>query len=141
MQTFVKYIGTASKNHHESGVIAQKHFLTLGIKTKVTTARTSVLMKLLSTTYYGMCIAFTEDMGKLCDTENIDFNMIRDWTRTYNDGYHQLGVHNVQRPDLFRIPDGKVIGGHCVIPNAVLLKKMFPDSEAVKAFEYLLRYK
>ena len=59
---------------------------------------------------------------------------------TYNDGYKKLGVHNVQRPDLFRIPDGKVIGGHCVIPNAVLLKKMFPKSDAVNAFDYILRY-
>lgn len=139
-KTFVKYIGIASENHRESGVAAQNHFLELGIKSKITTARTSVLMKLLSTTYYGMCIAFTEDMGKLCEQENIDFEMIRDWTRTYNSGYHQLGVHNVQRPDLFRIPDRKIIGGHCVIPNAVLLKNMFPNSEAVKAFDYILRY-
>lgn len=134
--TFVKYIGH-QEGDEQSGIEAKIHLDSLGLETVVTTAKTTILMKLLSTTYYGMCIAFTEDMGKICDKENVDFDMISHWTQTYNKGYTELDKKNVCRPVLTRIPDGKHIGGHCVIPNAKLLKKMYPD---INAFDYVLKY-
>ena len=76
-------------------------------------------------------------MGKICDKEGVNFDMIADWTQSYNTGYTQLGMKNVCRPVLYRIPDGKKIGGHCVIPNAKLLKDMYPD---FMAWDYVLRY-
>ena len=136
LKTFVKYIGHP-ENDKNSGLVAENHFKFLKIKTKITTAKSTIISKLLSTTYYGMCIAFTEDMGKICDEIGTDFDIINDWTKTYNEGYIKLGKDNVTRPVLFRIPDGKHIGGHCVIPNAKLLKNMFPD---IKAFDYVLNY-
>ena len=136
IKTFVKYIGHVDGDE-KSGSAAKKHLESIGLTTRVTNVRTSILMKLLSTTYYGMCIAFTEDMGKLCDKEDVDIEMIHDWTRTYNDGYEKLDKGNVRRPVLTRIPDGKHIGGHCVIPNATLLKSMYPD---IKAWDYVLQY-
>lgn len=136
IKTFVKYVGHA-KDKHESGIAAKKHLESIGIKTTVTTCTNTILMKLLSTTYYGMCIAFTEDMGKLCDKESADFDMICDWNVTYNEGYKILGKPNVVRPVLTRIEDGKTIGGHCVIPNAKLLKEMYPECTA---WDYVLKY-
>jgi len=137
LRTFVKFIGHA-ENDSEAGEMAKSHLESLGIMTKVTTYTTTILAKLLSTTYYGMCIAFTEDMGKICDKENINMETINLWTKTYNEGYEKLGMSNVRRPVLFRIPDGKHIGGHCVIPNAELLKSMYPD---INAWDYVLKYK
>lgn len=136
IRTFVKYIGHAD-NDTKSGNEADIHLQSIGIKTCVTTCKNTILAKLLSTTYYGMCIAFNEDMGKICDDVGGDFGVIQDWTRTYNDGYSKLNKSNVTRPVLSRIPDGKHIGGHCVIPNAKLLKSMFPS---IKAFDYILQY-
>ena len=46
-------------------------------------------------------------------------------------------MENVCRPVLYRIPDGHKIGGHCVIPNAKLLKDMYPN---FTAWDYVLRY-
>jgi UDP-N-acetyl-D-mannosaminuronate dehydrogenase len=137
IKTFAKFVGHMESDP-QGGELAKKHLESIGLKTIITTNKTTILLKLLSTTYYGMCIAFTEDMGRICDKENIDFNMISEWTSTYNNGYRALGKENVMRPDLFRIEDGKHIGGHCVIPNTELLKKMYPDMEA---WEYILRYK
>lgn len=136
IKTFVKYVGHVDGDL-ESGMAAKEHLEAIGLNVTVTTSKQTILMKLLSTTYYGMCIAFTEDMGKLCDKENIDMEMIHDWTKTYNKGYTELNMENVCRPVLSRIPGGKKIGGHCVIPNANLLKSMYPK---IKAWDYVLQY-
>lgn len=136
VKTFVKYIGHLD-DHENDGVIAKNHLESLGLKVTMTTCKTTILMKLMSTTYYGVCIAYTEEMGKICDRENIDFNMVSDWTRTYNEGYKKLGKENVCRPYLYRIHDGKHIGGHCVIPNAKLLKNMYPD---LSSWDYVLQF-
>jgi 3-hydroxyisobutyrate dehydrogenase-like beta-hydroxyacid dehydrogenase len=141
MKTFTKYVGYADGDS-ASGDAAAEHLRDLGLTVTVTTSKTTFLQKLLSTTYYGMCIAFTEDMGRLADAEDVDFDMISDWTRTYNKGYTALGRPDVSRPILTRIPQPpgggpKHIGGHCVIPNALLLKQMYPD---IEAWDYVLRY-
>jgi len=94
---------------------------------------TSELAKLLSTTYYGMCIAWTGEMKKFCDEVGADFNeTVRMWNETYNEGYTELGHSNFVRPVLYS-PDGP-IGGHCIIPNAKLLGKI-KDSTALKLIE------
>ena len=134
--TFVKYVGYID-GHEKDGNYAKEHLESLGLKVTTTTSKTTILMKLLSTTYYGMCIAYTEEMGKICDKEDIDFEMISDWTKTYNEGYVKLDKANVCRPYLLRIPDGKHIGGHCVIPNAKLLKDMYPE---LTSWDYVLQF-
>lgn len=79
------------------------------------------LMKLLSTTYYGWNIAFCKEVAALCEQFEVDFDKVYTAANhTYNKGYIQLGRPDVIRPVLKPV-DGK-IGGHCVIPNAVLLR-------------------
>jgi hypothetical protein len=136
LETFVKFVGHC-KGDEKSGKFASEHLNSLGIDTEITDDTTSILAKLFSTTYYGMCIAFTEDMGRICDNYDVDFNKIQVWNNSYNEGYDKLGKGNVKRPVLFRIPDGKSIGGHCVVPNARILKNMFPD---FAPSDYILRY-
>ena len=118
LKTFVKFIGG-----DEELVQAYSGLLkTLGIETHICKdAKTTELSKLADTTYYGLCIAFTSDMKKLCDEYDLDFmEVMTKYNNTYNEGYKKLGKPNVVRPVLY--PTDK-IGGHCIIPNAKLLPR------------------
>ena len=135
IKTFVKYIGADNK---KTASLAKKHFQSLGIKTKVFfPSVTTELGKLLDTTYYGLCIAWHGEMKKLCDKYSLDFEKaVTDFNKTYNKGYTKLGMKHVIRPVL-TAPKGNIIGGHCIIPNAQILKKIFTS----KALDLLLQYK
>lgn len=134
IKTFVKYIGANSK---EAADLAQKHFKSLGVKTKVFyPSATTELGKILDTTYYGVCIAWHKEMKKICDQFNVDFEKaVTDFNISYNEGYKKLGKGNVIRPVMF--VDEKPIGGHCVVPNAEILKNYF----ASEALDLILKYK
>ena len=128
LKTFVKFIGGDT----QLAEAYSGHLKTLGIETYICKdAKTTELSKLADTTYYGLCIAFTSDMKKLCDEHDLDFmDVMTKFNHTYNEGYVKLGKPNVTRPVLY--PTDK-IGGHCVIPNAKLLPK-------TKLIEGLLDY-
>mgnify|MGYP003655320894 FL=1 len=119
--TFEKYVGA----DFECDDIV-KHLNSLGVKTKVVTSRTSELAKLMSTTYYGLCIAWHGEMKAMCDELDVDFeDAATSWNNGYNEGYNKLGMGHVTRPVLY--PPDK-IGGHCIIPNTKLLKDSFDNS-------------
>jgi len=134
VKTFVKYIGADNK---KAGQMAKKHLESLGIKTKVfMPSITTELGKLFSTSYYGLCIAWHAEMKKICEKSGIDFEKaVTDFNKTYNQGYQKLGKKNVIRPVLY--PPRKGIEGHCLIPNAEILKKYYKS----KAIEFILKYK
>ena len=132
LMKFKKFIG----GDLESCKVANKHLSSLGMNTVITDSKTAVLSKLFSTTYYGLCIAFTEEMGQICDQVGANFEDIIDWNKDYNETYTKLGKQNVSRPILYRIPDKK-IGGHCVVPNARILKNLFPNRNV---FDLILKY-
>ena len=118
LKTFVKFIG----GDEQLAEAYSGHLKTLGIETHICKdAKTTELSKLADTTYYGLCIAFTSDIKKLCDEYDLDFmEVMTKYNNTYNEGYKKLGKPNVVRPVLY--PTDK-IGGHCVIPNAKLLPR------------------
>ncbi len=118
LKTFVKFIG----GDEQLAQAYSGHLKTLGIETHICKdAKTTELSKLADTTYYGLCIAFTSDMKKLCDEYDLDFmEVMTKYNNTYNEGYKKLGKPNVVRPVLY--PTDK-IGGHCIIPNAKLLPR------------------
>jgi UDP-glucose 6-dehydrogenase len=134
IKTFVKYIGADNK---KAGELAKRHFEGLGIKTKVfQPSITTEIGKLLSTSYYALCIAWHGEMKKLCDKYKIDFDRaVTDFNQTYNEGYKKLGKTNVIRPVLYPPKEG--IGGHCIIPNAEILQKYFKS----QAIDLILKYK
>lgn len=133
IKTFVKYVGA---DEAKAGQVAQKHFESLGIVAKVfSPAATTEVGKLFDTTYYGLIIAWHGEMKKLCDKLGVNFaDAVTDFNTTYNEGYRKLGKHNVVRPVL-SAPEG-AIGGHCVLPNAKLLKKYLHS----KAIDLILNY-
>lgn len=110
-----------------------EHFFDLGIEVRIyENAITSEVAKLLSTTYYGMCIAFHDYANKLCDQTGVNYEeAMTQWNTDYNQGYKILGMDHVVRPVLYP-PNGK-IGGHCVIPNAQILSETMnsPILEAI----------
>ncbi len=134
IKTFVKYIGADDK---KAGNAAKKHLESLGIKTKLFfPAKTTELGKLLDTTYYGVIIAWHKEMKKICDKSGVNFQeSVTDFNKTYNEGYLKLGRKDVIRPVLY--VDSKPIGGHCVLPNANILKKYY-KSEGI---DLVLKYK
>lgn len=115
--TFVKYIGTVSEEAYNS---ARKEMSNM--KTKwFEDPKDTELGKILSTSYYGLCIAWHREMKKFCDSYDVDFeNAVTDFNKTYNGGYRNLRP-NVIRPVL--TPPTEKIGGHCVTQNAKMLKK------------------
>jgi UDP-N-acetyl-D-mannosaminuronate dehydrogenase len=134
IKTFVKYIGADSK---KAGKLAKRHLESLGIKTKIfQPSTTTEIGKLFSTSYYGLCISWHGEMEKICKKEGIDFEKtITDFNKTYNKGYKKMGKKNVIRPILFP-PEGG-IGGHCIVPNAEILKRYYNSG----AFDLILKYK
>ena len=134
IKTFLKYIGTDNK---KAGNLAKKHLEGLGIKTKVFQPSIATeIGKLLSTSYYVLCIAWHGEMKKICDKAGIDFEKaVADFNKTYNQGYKKLGKPNVIRPVLY--PPKRGIGGHCLIENTKILKKYYKS----QALDLILKYK
>jgi len=117
---FVKYIGA---DYHTDAKMAKEHFKELGFK-RAKVFSPSVITevnKLISTTYYGVCISFTEYVDNLCKKYEIPFQTFAHFNKSYNRGYRRMRMKNVNRPELYP-PEGK-IGGTCIIPNTKILQK------------------
>lgn len=116
IKTFVKYFGGARANE------AARYFRRLGVKcVGVKDSETTEALKLWDTTQYGWMIILNKEIKKWCDKHKVDFNTIYSYAnQTYNKGYVKLNKKEVVRPFL-KYMEGK-IGGHCVMPNADLLK-------------------
>jgi len=114
IRTFVKYLAPINEE-------LRVYLVGLGLNARcVEKRKTLEFSKLMSTTRYGMEIAFEKMMKEECDKLEIDYDIAyRDWTETYNYGYKKLGMENVVRPILNHV-DGP-IGGHCVQSNAAIL--------------------
>lgn len=112
---FVKFLGG-----EKAGEVAD-YFRRAGIKVMLCdTPETTEAMKLFDTLYYGVCIEFAKEVKKYCDENGLSFSDVYRLANTsYNEGYAALGYPEYTRPVLEPIM-GK-IGGHCVIPNALLL--------------------
>lgn len=124
LKTFIKYIGS---NDKKALKIAKNHFKKLKIKTiAVNSFSATETAKLLCTSYYGMCIMWHDYVNQVCQSNNIDFEFIKNWNINYNNGYRKLGLKKYNRP-ILDPPKNKKIGGHCIIPNAKLLNNQFPN--------------
>ena len=127
IQTFVKVFGG-----HASAE-ASKHFCEdLNVETEVyESAVATEIAKLLDTSYYGVCIAWHDYAHKLCKKFGVNFTEAQThYNETYNEGYTTLEKENVIRPTL--TPPLGSIGGHCVVPNAELLREEL-DSKLLEA--------
>jgi len=125
LTTFSKYLGVEEVDDYALEVLNHLGSLNLDLLL-VTPAATSEIAKLFSTSYYGLCIAWHGEMKVMCDKAGVDFGLaVTEWTKSYNEGYTKLGMGNVCRPVLTPPTN---IGGHCIIPNAELLKEQFDSA-------------
>lgn len=81
------------------------------------------LMKIDSTTWYGVAIEKTKDTKQLCDKYGVPFELFTIWTQEYNKAAERLGYPQVRRTNL--APIMKRTGGHCVVQNCDLLDTPF----------------
>jgi UDP-N-acetyl-D-mannosaminuronate dehydrogenase len=137
LKTFDKFVGADS---YDAAQQAITHLTSIGIPALyVGISINSELGKILSTTYYGLCIAWHAEMEKMCKNYGADYNQaVTQFNETYNEGYKALGKHNVIRPVLYP-PTGvnPHIGGHCIVPNAELLQTRVPS----EALDLIVKYK
>ena len=118
LKTFVKFLG--GEQAHE----VADYFRRAGMKVYMfDTPETPELMKILATTFYGICIEYTKDVKRLSDQFNVPFEAWKIWTDNYNTGYNKLGYPEFTRPNL--VPIMKKIGGHCILNNTELLETKF----------------
>ena len=127
IKTFVKVFGGV-----DAKKAAQHFYEDLDVETEVyESSCTTEVAKLLDTSYYGVCIAWHDYARKLCQKWGVDFNEAQShYNMTYNHGYTELNKSHVVRPTL--VPPEGNIGGHCVVPNAELLREEL-DSKLLEA--------
>jgi len=78
----------------------------------------------------------------MCEKNGLDFSKVfTEWQTGYNAGYTSLGKPNVCRPVLTPVPrnaeGNRVIGGHCVLPNCLILEK---GQGRTSLTQFVLRY-
>jgi len=118
--TFEKYLGGEQAN--EIADIFRKANLRVFTTGK---QETTELLKIMSTTYFGLCVEFTKEVKRKCDEMGLPFEMWKLWNDNYNQSYVKLGHPEYARPNL--VPIMGKIGGHCVIPNLEFLASDFTD--------------
>lgn len=117
IRTFVKFIGG------EDASAVADYFRRAGLRVVLfDDSRTTEALKLYDTTYYKVCIEFAHRVKKFCEENELNFHEVYTLpNQTYNEGYTQLGHPEFVRPVLQ--PIMAPIGGHCVLPNEILLKQ------------------
>jgi len=120
--TYTKFIGPMTD---KAGLMAEHYYQSLGFKTQVCNKpEETEFMKLIETTYYGLCISWFQEIERICKNHDLDFfnvNLFLKTVETESGG-------KVPRPTYFP----GIIGGHCVIPNAHLLHRAF-NSKFIEA--------
>jgi UDP-N-acetyl-D-mannosaminuronate dehydrogenase len=119
LKTYTKFVGAMDP---ATGRRAAEHFESMGLKTKVLSApEATELAKLTETTYFGVMIAWAQEVERYCDKAGQKYEEITSF-------YDEIAFF----PPVKYFP-GK-IGGHCVLPNIELLRK-FNDSEILRAIQ------
>ncbi|PYS03990.1 MAG: hypothetical protein DMG16_04040 [Acidobacteria bacterium] len=113
---YTKFIGGI---HQEAALRASEHFRSIGMKTKlVASPETAELAKLTETSYFGLLIAWAQEVERYCNHLDVDYDEVASF-------YEEVQF----LPPVKYFPG--VIGGHCVMPNIAILEQSF-DSDFLK---------
>jgi UDP-N-acetyl-D-mannosaminuronate dehydrogenase len=119
LRKYTKFVGAMDP---ASGKRAAKHFESAGLKTKVLSApEATELAKLTETTYFGVLIAWAQEIERYCDQTGQAYDEVVSF-------YEEISFF----PATKYFPG--VIGGHCVMPNIEILRK-FNDSPFLRAIQ------
>ena len=120
MQKYTKFVGATDP---AAGRRAAQHFESLGLKTKVLSSpEATELAKLTETTYFGLMIAWAQEVERYCNKCGADYDQVDSF-------YEEIGFF----PPVKYFPG--VIGGHCVMQNIEILSRLNPTMllDAIKA--------
>jgi len=107
---YTKFIGGSDR---EACRGADAHFRSLGMKTKVFgSPETTEIAKLSETTYFGLLIAWAQELERYCDR----LDCVYDEVVSFCEEIAYL-------PPVKYTPG--IIGGHCVMPNIAILRDVF----------------
>ncbi len=119
MRSYTKFVAAIDA---ADAAYAAEHFKAAGLKTKVLAApEATELAKLTETTYFGLMIAWAQEIERYCDRTGQSYDEIVSI-------YDEIPFF----PTTKYFPG--VIGGHCVMPNIKILRR-FDDSPLLRAIE------
>lgn len=105
---YTKFVGGTNRQAAEQ---AAGHFESVGLKTKILASpEATELAKLTETTYFGVMIAWAQEVERYCDKTGQDYNEVASF-------YDEIKFF----PPVKYFPG--VIGGHCVMPNIKILRQ------------------
>jgi UDP-N-acetyl-D-mannosaminuronate dehydrogenase len=105
---YTKFIGAMDV---EVGRRAAEHFASIGMKAMLLSSpEATELAKLTETTYFGLMIAWAQEVERYCDQANVDYEEVTSF-------YDEIKFF----PPVKYFPG--IIGGHCVMPNIGILQK------------------
>lgn len=114
LKTFTKFLGGTAAH------MVADYFRKAGIKVYLfDNPETTELMKILDTTFYGVCVEYTKEVKRQCAERGVPFEAWSLWVDAYNRGYEKLGYGEFRRPNL--VPIMTLLGGHCVKENCDFL--------------------
>lgn len=117
MAKYTKFIGPVTPS---AGLKAATHFQSAGLATTVLSSpEASELAKLTETTYFGLLIAWAQQLERFCDQTGVSYPEVTSF-------YEEIAF----LPPVTYFPG--VIGGHCVMPNIEILST-FASSPLVEA--------
>jgi UDP-N-acetyl-D-mannosaminuronate dehydrogenase len=116
---YTKFVGAIDPG---AGQQAAEHFQSLGMRTNILSSpEATELAKLTETTYFGLIIAWAQEVERYCDQ--------------LGEGYHEIvSFYDEIKffPPVKYVPG--IIGGHCVMPNIEILNRLGP-SEILQAIQ------
>ena len=119
IRRYTKFVGAIDP---ADAAYAAEHFKAAGLTTKILASpEATELAKLTETTYFGLMIAWAQEIERYCDRTGQSYDEIVSI-------YDEISFF----PPIKYFPG--VIGGHCVMPNIKILRQ-FNDSAILRAIE------
>ncbi len=116
---YTKFVGAIDP---AAGRQAAEHFKSIGLKTRnLSSPEATELAKLTETTYFGLMIAWAQEIERYCDQSGTNYEEIVSF-------YDEIRFF----PSVKYFPG--VIGGHCVMPNIEILRQ-FDHSVILEAIQ------
>jgi UDP-N-acetyl-D-mannosaminuronate dehydrogenase len=110
MLHYVKFVGGIDSS---AGKRAAEHFQSIGLKTRLLSSpEAAELAKLTETTYFGLQIAWAQEVERYCSQMAVEYDEVVSF-------YEEVPF----LPPVRYFPGS--IGGHCVMPNIAILKRIF----------------
>jgi UDP-N-acetyl-D-mannosaminuronate dehydrogenase len=109
LRMYTKFVGALNRDDAHK---ARDHFGSVGLKTKILgSPEATELAKLTETTYFGVLIAWAQEIERYCDKCGQDYAEITSF-------YEEIKY----LPAVKFVPG--IIGGHCVMPNIKILSEL-----------------